>query len=209
MLQKKVERLSTEVGMNYKFLGSVSTSILNDIKLNVESRRNSTKQFEVIFPEHIEQLYQAVFPPAFQSIIEHSKVFVTAPGYSYPIHKDGYDKKCALNIAIDCNLTDWVRWYSADAIITSGGVEQLNHGKYHDGTQYYSRNVKIKNIEDVQPVEEIHNHPGDVYLVNTDVYHTFKNNGDSDRLIIQTKFKDNLSIDEVYSKVQEMGLNFQ
>jgi hypothetical protein len=135
-------------------------------------------------------------------------VFVTAPGYVYPIHKDGYDKKCALNIAINCNPTDWVRWYNASDIIAAGGVEKLEHGKYYDGTQYYSRNINIKTIDHVQPIEEIHNQAGDVYLVNTDVYHTFKNNGNSDRLIIQTKFKNNLSIDEVYSKIQETGLNF-
>lgn len=193
--------------MNYKFLGSISPSILDNIRLNVTSRRNLNKQFEVIFPEHISQFYYTLFPLEFQSIVEHSKVFVTAPGYAYPIHKDGYDRKCALNVVIDCNPSDWVRWYTTDNIIAAGGIETLEHGYYHDGTEYHSRNVKIKNVESVQPIEEIHNQVGDVYLVNTDVYHTFKNNGNSDRLIIQTKFKDNLSIDEVYLKIQEIGLN--
>lgn len=193
--------------MNYKLLGSISPNILANIRLNIKSRRNLTKSFEALFPEHVEQFYRDIFPAEFRQLIEHSKVFVTSPGCSYPIHKDGYDKKCALNVAIDCDPADWVRWYNVEDILSAGGTEYLDQGKYHNGAQFYSRNVRIDNFENVPYIEEAHNQVGDVYLVNTDVYHAFKNNGTTDRLIIQTKFKDNPSIEEVYNTVLSIGIN--
>ena len=39
------------------------------------------------------------------------KAFYSAPGSGFKIHRDGHCCNSALNIAISCNGSDWVRWY--------------------------------------------------------------------------------------------------
>lgn len=110
------------------------------------------------------------------------KAFVVEPGAGMRIHKDGMHCKAALNIAISCNPNDWVRWYDEDTINSLGNVVARNDGEAS------SRNVDITDFESVEYTEEVHNSEGDVYIVNTDVYHSFKCNGTDPRIIIQTKF---------------------
>lgn len=49
--------------------------------------------------------------------------------------------------------------------------------------------------------------PGNVYLINTDVFHAYMNIGTGWRFVIQNKFSKNPSIEQVYARIQEVGLN--
>ena len=49
-------------------------------------------------------------------------MFISPPGTGCKfIHKDGINKQCALNVLVECNPTDWVRWYSDTEIEQRGG----------------------------------------------------------------------------------------
>lgn len=191
--------------MNYKLLGTLDTVFLENIKQDVLAR-NTLKGFQNLFlsDKLATEFQQRLFPANFETDdlkIHHSKVFLTRPNVCYPIHKDGIDKKCALNVIISCNENDWVRWYTDDAIKAHNGTEHLILGKSN------TRDVDIKDVDHVPFIEEVHNNPGDVYLVNTDVYHSFKNNGNKDRIVIQTKFSINPTVEELYNRIQQVGLN--
>lgn len=211
MLQKKVEKKSGLAVMNYKKLGRIPASLLH--RLQAEARLQvkpiSLIQIAFLSNDTVQELYQELFPKEFQTEgieLQHSKIFITLPGGSHVIHKDGIDKKCALNIAIDCNDSDWVRWYDRDALLEAGGKEDLYKGEYTNGRTAYSRNIYLENYREAEFIEEAKHTPGDVYLVNTDVYHSYCNNGTVPRIVLQTKFSVNPSIDDVYQRIQEVGL---
>jgi len=58
-----------------------------------------------------------------------------------------------------------------------------------DRSRKRSRDVDIFDYEQVPFIEEQKNTVGDVYVVNTDVYHSFKCVGTVPRLVLQTKFE--------------------
>ena len=110
------------------------------------------------------------------------KAFYSAPGHGFRIHKDGFKCQSALNISISCNPADWVRWYDEDYINSISTIEYSN--KLGE-----SRNTAIKEYENINFVEELHNEIGDVYVVDVDTYHSFKCLGSKPRIVIQTKFE--------------------
>ena len=62
-----------------------------------------------------------------------------------------------------------------------------------------SRNTDIFNYDNISFVEELtEQQPGDVYIVETNNWHSFKCVGRETRIIIQTKFEGQLSCDEIY-----------
>lgn len=121
------------------------------------------------------------------------KAFYSPPSSGWKIHKDGIDCKCALNIALQCNETDWVRWYDEDYINELAETRLNTHAAGNKGN---SRNVDIEAYEDVEYIDELVVEPGDVYLVNTDVFHSFKCGGPLDRIIVQNKLRFNPSMEE-------------
>jgi hypothetical protein len=193
--------------MNYKFLGRLPVELLQDIKTEILKKVDeapTTYQVVQIEKSVTTQFHKLLFPDQFNSeqfAIPHSKVFITPPGTGCSwIHKDGIDRKCAINVLVDCNPSDWVRWYND---VPGGKIIQPN------GPNFASRDLtNIKFPETIVPDEEVTNQsPGDCYLINTDVFHFFRNNGSNYRLLIQTKFESNPSIEEVYARIQEVGLN--
>ena len=110
------------------------------------------------------------------------KAFYSDPEHGMRIHKDGFRCQSALNIAISCNSTDWVRWYDDDYINSISSFEFSNKfGK--------SRNTNLFDYEEIPFVEEFRQEIGDVYALDVNSYHSFKCIGDKPRIIIQTKFE--------------------
>jgi hypothetical protein len=193
--------------MNYKFLGRLPIESLHEIKTEILHKVTEaplTYRIVSIDQTIIQQFHKLLFSNKFNNDkfkIDHSKVFISPPGTGCRwIHKDGVDKKCALNVIIDCNPTDWVRWYND---VPNGKITQPK------GTNIASRDLtNIRFPELVSYDEEVTNQqPGDCYLINTDVFHFFRNKGSNYRLLIQTKFSPNPSIEEVYDRIREVGLN--
>ena len=115
----------------------------------------------------------------------NQKAFYTPADSGFMIHKDGWEDNAAMNIALSCNDGDWVRWYDEETVNRIGKVS-LNHGINK------SRNVtNIKDWETTEFIEEVRTQVGDVYVLNTNVYHSYKCSGPKDRVIIQTKFVGN------------------
>jgi hypothetical protein len=110
------------------------------------------------------------------------KACFSKPGHGWRIHKDGVRCRSALNIALSSNASDWIRWYDEELI---NSRSELNILRYKDRI---SRNIDIMNYEEIPCVDELRVGVGDVYVLDVDTYHSFKCNGPSDRLIIQTKF---------------------
>ena len=120
------------------------------------------------------------------------KAFYSGSGFIYPIHKDGIKCKSALNIVIKSNKDDWIRWYSDDVILKLGQLVQI---ELQSGS---SRNVKnIKDIANIQYLCEYKPKIGDVYILNVDTFHTWKCSGPDYRLIIQTKFQNNPTFEDL------------
>lgn len=209
--------------MNHKQLGNIPFEHLQAIKdavMPVVLERPLTYRVVSMGDEITSNFYKILFPGEFVSkylTTKNTKLFIT-PMYQKNsfIHKDGLDKKCALNVVIDCNPTDWVRWYSDDEIKAHDGNVFVGEDDRWPGQTVKTPNVtwgvrRVTNLtyNGLTPLEELTNQrPGDFYLINTDIFHTFKNEGNNYRLIIQTKFDQNDSIEEVYAKLQETGLNF-
>jgi hypothetical protein len=193
--------------MNYKFLGRIPVELLQDIKTEILKKVDeapTSYRIIQIDSKIVKQFHQLLFPKDFDNelfSVHHSKVFISPPGTGCRwIHKDGIDKKCALNVIVECNSTDWVRWYHD---VPDGKITQST------STNIVSRDLtNIQMPETIIPDEEVTNQqPGDFYLINTDVFHFFRNCGSNYRLLIQTKFSPNPSIDEVYNRIQQVGLN--
>jgi len=212
--------------MNHKHLGRVPADLLEPIKNNIVNNPTyGTHVYKILYldPETTQYFVNLIFPPNFQTEdlqIQTIKVFVTPPEHISTngqlgckhIHKDGVDKMCALNLVVDCNPEDWVRWYSDEEILTAQGG-RLKMTEYPPEMQVALHSRDVFNVTDVEPVPYIQEltqqHPGDCYLINTDVFHFFRNRGNKYRLVIQTKFKPNPSIEDVYARIQQVGLNFQ
>lgn len=198
--------------INYKFLGRIPPELLVEIKAEIFNRvEEAPRLYRIVSinPDVVKQFHSLLFPKTFNTdhiSVNHSKIFISPPGTGCRfIHKDGIDKRCALNVLVDCNPTDWVRWYSDAEIAQLGGkIEQPTE------TTIASRDIRnITKAVDIPYIEEVTNQqPGDIYLINTDVFHFFRNQGSKYRLLIQTKFNSNPSIDEVARHIHQIGLNF-
>lgn len=191
--------------MNYKFIGKMSPSVIEEIKsfvIRAYSKVVPRYQFIMFSPEVTEKIQALIFPDNFENEsvkLRDTKVFVTPPGVGFGLHRDGPDRLCAVNVVIECNDADWVRWYSDSDIQAAGGVEVAYPN---------SRNiVNLPKFEELPFEEEVTNQsPGDVYLLDTDKLHSFKNNGLNTRFVVQTKFSINPTFDEVDARIKETGL---
>ena len=128
------------------------------------------------------------------------KAFYSDPGYGFRIHKDGFRCRSALNIAITCNPGDWVRWYDDDYINSIATTDYSN-------VLGQSRNTNLYKYEDIPFVEELRNEIGDVYVLDVDSYHSFKCNGDSPRIIVQTKFDNFPNLDTIYESLSRVSFS--
>ena len=172
----------------YKKLGKLPIDIIENFKNQLMKLKNSNVPYQWIqFNKNLNNYFNSIFINTELKIQYDSendryiqKAFYSDPGHGFRIHRDGLYCRSALNIAISCNDTDWVRWYD-DNIINDLNVET-------ETVESRSRNLKIYNYENIQYIEELHTEIGDVYVLDVDSYHSFKCNGPNPRIIIQTKF---------------------
>jgi hypothetical protein len=198
--------------LNYKFLGQIPVEVLDEIKQEILSRvAEAPTAYRIVSIDLniVKRFHALLFPESFNTSnisVNHSKVFISPPGTGCRfIHKDGIDKRCALNVIVECNPEDWVRWYSDSEIERRGGkIIQPAH------TVIASRDItNISTPTEIPFIQQVTaQRPGDMYLINTDVFHFFRNQGSNYRLLIQTKFSPNPSIEEVDQRIQQVGLKF-
>lgn len=192
--------------MNYALLGKLPLETVEFFKTELLKRKKTGIPYQwIMFDDFLHQEFLKIFENAdlevqFKENQPIQKGFYSDPGHGFRIHKDGIQCKTALNIAISCNPDDWVRWYDEDYINSIGGKLSIIDKKHMS-----SRNVDIMDYENVPFIEERRNTVGDVYLVNTDVYHSFKCIGSEPRLIIQTKFQGYPDIETVYDKISKVS----
>lgn len=202
--------------MNYYFLGKLPQHVIDFYLEEIYKRRDPTRWYQwVQFDDYLHNEFMKMFTntdlevsfdPNSKTWIQ--KAFFSQPGHGFRIHKDGVRCKTALNIALQCNDDDWVRWYD-EAYINALSETQLKlNSGVESGTRVgESRNVNIEDYENIEYIEQRKTSPGDVYLVNTDVFHSFKCNGEKDRVIIQTKFKGYPDIKTVKASLDKSSFN--
>lgn len=180
--------------MNYQYLGKLPEETISFFRDELLKRKKPNMPYQWIsFDNYLNTEFMKLFENTelqvqwirrgAAGVLPVQKAFYSESGYGFRIHKDGISCRSALNISISCNKDDWVRWYDENHINSIGNLEIT------DKTFNKSRNVDIFEYEDIPFIEEHRNEIGDVYLVNTDVYHSFKCNGDNPRIVIQTKFE--------------------
>lgn len=188
--------------MLYKKIGVLPKDVLDFFKEELLKRKNpnigyqwievdnylNEKFYEIWENENLKVQFSNVDNKWIQ------KCFYSPPSKGWKVHKDGVNCKTAMNIALQCNDTDWVRWYDEDYI---NNQKEISLATNIQGKGGKSRNVDIENYEELDYVKQVIPKEGDVYLVNTDVFHSFKCGGPKDRLILQTKFQGNPHITKV------------
>lgn len=190
--------------MLYKKIGTLPQDILDEFKEEILERKDPSKGYQWIeFDNYLNGKFYEIWENEKLDVRQWEdkwiqKAFYSPPQEGWKVHKDGINCKTALNIAIQCNDTDWVRWYDEDYINTQANVISAKAQGIGN-----SRNIDIENYEELEYVKQIIPKEGDVYLVNTDVFHSFKCGGPKDRIIVQTKFEGNPKINDVAELLQE------
>lgn len=199
--------------MNYHILGRLPLDVISFFREQVLKTKVEDKPFQWLrFNEELHLEFLKIFENRELQIQKNTidqvkipiqKVFYSEPGYGFKIHKDGLYCKSALNIALQANDSDWIRWYDEDYINSLGKLKVL------DLPEKKSRNVEIDDYEKIDFIDSLQVKTGDVYVVNTDVYHSFKCNGPKIRLVLQTKFDGYPSIEKIVpslSKTSFVGI---
>jgi hypothetical protein len=213
--------------MNYKVLGTVSST--NLLKVIVQEAHRIREVFEnkpgVIAPaikskahlahfqnERLVKVFRdAIFPKNFDTdkiSVHNHQLFITPPGDGFEIHKDGSVKKSALNILIQGSELDWTRWYSDELVEVQHGGKVIMATPDNSSGNRYSRNIgNLPNYPSMPYTDQLTGiSVGTMYLVNTDVYHAFFNNSNNWRIVLQTNFTGNPSIEQLYDRIQQTGL---
>jgi hypothetical protein len=198
------------VPKNYKKLGKLPEETIDFFKYEVIKRKLSIPYQWVFFDDYLSDKFMEIFSNKDLKIKYDEKnkrfvqkYFVSEPNHGWRIHKDGINDSGALNIIITCNETDWVRWYNEDyinmyCIMNNIPIKTVKNNK---GS---SRNTDIFDYDNLSFVEELtEQQPGDVYVVETNNWHSFKCVGQETRIIIQTKFEEQLSCDEIYETLSK------
>ena len=193
--------------MLYKKLGKLDKDFITVLTSMIMFNRDESLGYQWIeFDKHINEFFMQEYIGDLKIAYDLKndkwiqKAFYSPPSSGWKIHKDGIDCNCALNIALQCNDTDWVRWYDEEYI---NNLAETKLNTRSAGSKGNSRNVAIEAYEDVEYIDELVVEPGDVYLVNTNVFHSFKCGGPQDRVIAQTKLRFNPSIEEAYKILKE------
>jgi hypothetical protein len=197
---------------NYYKLGKLSNNLVDVFKLEIEKLKSHENYQWIKFNDKMQELFLEIFSSKELTIQKKDngeyvqKVFYSAPGHGFRIHKDGIRCKSALNIAISSNESDWVRWYNEDFIrklskCTTVDNEWNNYG--------LSRNTEIYQYDAIPFEDELRVEVGDIYILNVDKFHSFKCNGPNPRIIMQTKFENFPSLDELYKKISINNFKIQ
>jgi hypothetical protein len=172
----------------YSKLGKLPIDIIENFKNQLLKLKKTNNSYQWIqFDKNLNNYFNSIFDntelkiqydPVKDRYVQ--KAFYSEPNYGFRIHRDGIMCKSALNIAVSCNDSDWVRWYDDD-VINSLNIETKT-------VATRSRNLKLYNYENIEYIEELHTEIGDVYTLDVDTFHSFKCIGTEPRIIIQTKF---------------------
>jgi hypothetical protein len=181
--------------MRYKILGKLPLDTVEFFKKEILLRKKTDDSYQWIhFDQELNDYFFKIFENQeleIQYDPEHrrfvQKAFYTEPNHGFRIHRDGHRCQSAMNIAISCNDTDFVRWYDTDVINGLSDTVATDNTKGKGGR---SRNTNIMEYEDIPYTHELHCEVGDVYALDVDTFHSFKCGGPEPRIIIQTKFKD-------------------
>lgn len=191
--------------MNYIHLGKAPKSFIEKIQNLIELKHNHNATYEwIMFDYEMQEVFNSVFPIPELKIqqlpnnVVNQKAFFAVPDNGFRPHKDGIDCRCAFNIAVSCNEEDWVRWYDEDYINSISATHRNKTSESHR----HSRNTDLHEYANIPFIDEMRQNIGDIYLVNTDVYHSFKCGGPHNRIIIQTKLAGNPTITEVYENLK-------
>jgi hypothetical protein len=177
--------------MKFKKLGKLPIETIEFFKHELLKRKIDSNYQWIQFDKYLNDEFAKIFCNTELKIQYDSsknrlvqKAFYSSPGHGFRIHKDGSHCRSALNIAISCNDTDWVRWYDDDVINNlKSNVELTNSPNFG-----FSRDCNILSYEEIPYTHELHNEVGDVYSLDVDTFHSFKCIGSEPRIIIQTKF---------------------
>lgn len=198
----------------FKKIGKLNNNIVNDLLtmiLPFEDKYNNGFQ-RVEFNTEIYQYLKDIFvnknlkvQQSYNKEFLVQKAFLSGVNYSFPIHKDGIQCKSALNIALQCNESDWIRWYSDKLINKLSSVELLQKDKKSTRNSTISKDL----IPELKFLAELKVEPGDVYTLDVNTFHTWYCAGPKKRIIIQTKFEgfpDFKFITKLLSKESYSGL---
>jgi len=186
--------------MNYYHLGRLPLEIVQHLETAIRNKileredltdyaRKDGYQW-LMFDQELKAEFRKIFSNTelISKIKPNQKALISPPNTGMRIHKDGLDWRTALNIAVSCNPDDWIRWYSEEQVTALNSTVN----KFEQ-----SRNLQHYAYTNVPYIDEQRTQLGDVYLVNTDVWHSFRCVGDKDRIVIQTKFEGNLLIEDL------------
>lgn len=191
----------------YKKLGKLPNDIIDNFKNQLLKLKKTNNPYQWIqFNKNLNNYFNSMFINTELKIQYDSendryiqKAFYSEPNYGFRIHRDGIMCKSALNIAISCNDSDWVRWYDNE-VINRLNVETKT-------VESRSRNLEIYDYENIKYVEELHTEIGDVYVLDVDTFHSFKCNGLNPRIIIQTKFDKFPSYETLLKSLEQSSFN--
>jgi len=185
--------------MNYIKLGKLPIDTINCFKEEILKRKIDNQPYQWIqFDKLLHDKFLEIFENTelqvqwFEEKNRYvQKAFYSESGYGMGIHKDGIQCKSALNIAISCNPEDWVRWYD-EKLINGLAIKYNYKVKNKDNSQInfgYSRDLQYVKYDTIKYTEELRTEVGDVYILDVDVFHSFKCIGPEPRIILQTKFQ--------------------
>lgn len=199
---------------NYKKIGKLPKETIDFFKQEVIKRKLSTPYQWVWFDDYLSDKFMEIFCNTDLKIRYDEKnkryvqkYFVTEPNNGWRIHKDGINDSGALNIIITCNETDWVRWYNENYINMYCLMNNIPIKTIKTDIAS-SRNTDIFDYDNTPFVEELTcQQSGDVYVVETNNWHSFKCVGQETRIIIQTKFEGRLSCEKIYETLSKNSFN--
>ena len=197
--------------MIYYKLGKLNEVVVQEMLQAILLKSEPSKGYHWIeFDDNLNQMWNNIWKNKELKVQRWNdkwiqKAFYSPVGKGWKIHKDGINCKLALNISLQSNDSDWVRWYDEEFINQVANIDMSkgNQGKGH------SRNIPIDEYHDLPFIEELKVEDGDVYLVNTDVFHSFYCGGPKDRVIVQTKFEGNPDWDTVLESVKKENFSHQ
>jgi hypothetical protein len=199
--------------MKYNKLGKLPIETVNFFLTEILKRKKPDIPYQWIqFDDYLHNEFLKIFTNTeltIQQAVDKSrpiqKAFYSEPGYGFRIHKDGVKCQSALNIAISCNLDDWVRWYDEDYINSITSMASKTY--LLNNTYVASRDTDMEDYENIPFVEEVRNEIGDVYVLDVDAYHSFKCIGENPRIIIQTKFENYPNLSTIYESLKNNSFN--
>lgn len=189
--------------MHYKILGQLTEPRLAELRSVVDyTTPDKAKRHLWDYMPNLEPLIWDILGPQHLELMDVNgkpsiKLFYTQPGRWSPIHKDGLQNLSALNICLDANPKDWVRWWNDEVAQRQGMVSQT---VADPANERHSRVIEHGPITKIGGwIDEFRPSAGCVYVLDSDTYHAYYSSGPEVRRVIQLKFKGWPSVDRLLS----------